>query len=93
MFEITMGSHNGEKNCEIVGLCMLNQLDTVIDKRSVGLCKDDKLAAINNWNGLEFDKIRKYIITLFKEKNSFNHHQSKSYWNRLFRCYLQLWGR
>ena len=72
---------------------MLNQLDTVIDKRSVGLCKDDKLAAINNWNGLEFDKIRKYIIALFKEKNSFNHHQSKSYWNRLFRCFLQLWDR
>ena len=93
MFEITIGPHNGEKNCEINRLCMVNQLDTVTDKRSFCLCKDDKLPAINNGNGLEFDRIRKYIIALFKEKKSLNHRQSKSYWNRLFRCYLQLWDR
>ena len=47
---------------------MLNQLSTVIDKSSVGLYRDDGLAAINNANGPELDRIRKDIIPLFKEE-------------------------
>ena len=47
---------------------MLNQLSTVIDKSSVGLYRDDGLAAINNANDPKLDRIRKYIIALFKEE-------------------------
>ena len=47
---------------------MLNQLSTVIDKSSVGLYRDDGLAAINNTNDPKLDRIRKYIIALFKEE-------------------------
>ena len=46
----------------------MNRLSTVIDKSSVGLYRDDGLAAINNANGPKLDKIRKYIIALFKEE-------------------------
>ena len=46
----------------------MNQLSTVIDKSSVGLYRDDGLAAINNANGPKLDRIRKDIIALFKEE-------------------------
>ena len=46
----------------------MNQLSTVIDKSSVGLYRDDGLAAINNANDPKLDRIRKYIIALFKEE-------------------------
>ena len=36
--------------------------------RSVGLYRDDGLAAINNANGPKLDRIRKDIIALFKEE-------------------------
>ena len=41
---------------------------TVIEKSSVGLYRDDGLAAINNENGPRLDRIRKDIIALFKEE-------------------------
>ena len=63
-----MGSYDGAEICELVGLYLLNQLSTVIDKSSVGLYRDDGLAAINNANGPELDRIRKDIIPLFKEE-------------------------
>ena len=63
-----MGSYDGAEICELVGLYLLNQLSTVIDKSSVGLYRDDGLAAINNANGPKLDRIRKDIIALFKEE-------------------------
>ena len=46
----------------------MNRLSTVIDKGGVGSYRDDGLAAINNANGPKLDRIRKDIITLFKEE-------------------------
>ena len=63
-----MGSYDGAEICELVGLYMLNRLSTVIDKSSVGLYRDDGLAATNSANGPKLDRIRKDIIALFKEK-------------------------
>ena len=63
-----MGSYDGAEICELVGLYLLNQLSTVIDKSSVGLYRDDGLAAINNENGPKLHRISKDIIALFKEE-------------------------
>ena len=63
-----MGSYDGAEISEFVGFYLLNQLSTVIDKSSVGLYRDDGLAAINNANGPKLDRIRKDIIALFKEE-------------------------
>ena len=63
-----MRYYDAAEICELVGLYLLNQLSTVIDKSSVGLYRDDGLAAINNANGPELDRIRKDIIPLFKEE-------------------------
>ena len=68
LFDVTMGSYDGAEICKLVGLALLNQLSTVIDKSSVGLYRDDGLAAINNANGPKLDRIRKDIIALFKEE-------------------------
>ena len=62
----TMRSREGAEICELVGLYLLNLLGVVIDKSSVGLYRDDGLAAIAN--SPKFDRIRKYIIVLFKEE-------------------------
>ena len=63
-----MGSYDGAEICELVGLYLLNRLSTANDKSSVGLYRDDGLAAINNANGPKLDRIRKDIIALFKEE-------------------------
>ena len=55
---------------EISGLAGLdlNRLSTVNDKSSVGLYRDNGLAAINNADGPNLDRIRKDVIALFKEE-------------------------
>ena len=63
-----MGPYDGAEISELAGLYMLNRLSTVIDKSSVGLYRDDGLAAINSADGPKLDRIRKDIIALFKEK-------------------------
>ena len=63
-----MGSYDGAKICELVGLYLLNRLSTVIVRSSVGLNRDDGLAAINNANGAKLDRIRTDIIALFKKE-------------------------
>ena len=55
-----MRSHDGAEICELVGLYLLNRLRAVIDKSSVGLHRDDELAAL--MNSPKLDTIRKYII-------------------------------
>ena len=62
-----MRSYDGVKIFELVGL-NLNRVSTVNDKSSVGLYRDNGLAAVNNANGPKLDRIRKYIIALFKEE-------------------------
>ena len=68
MSDVTPGSYDGAEICELAGLYLLNQLSIVIGKSSVGLYRDDGLAAINNANGPKLDRIRKDIIALFKEE-------------------------
>ena len=63
-----MGSYDGAEICELVGRYLLNPLNTVIDKSSVDLYRDDWLGAINNANGAKLDRIRKNIIALFQEE-------------------------
>ena len=57
-----MEFYDGAEICELVGLYLLNRLNTVIDKSGVDLYRDDGLATINNANGPKFGRIRKDII-------------------------------
>ena len=63
-----MRSYDRTKICELVGLYLLNRLTTCFDKSSIGLYRDDALAAINNANCPKLNRIRNDIIALLKEE-------------------------
>ena len=64
LFDVTMGSFDGAEVCELVGLYLLDKLSKLLGKDNVGLYRDDGLAA----SGPVVDKMRKNIITLFKNE-------------------------
>ena len=64
LFDVTMGSFDGAEVCELVGLYLLDKLSKLLGKDNVGLYRDDGLAA----SGPVLDKMRKNIITLFKNE-------------------------
>ena len=68
-FDITMGSLDGCKVSDIVGLYLLFLLRTVLgDKVNyLGLYRDDILA-IMHFNGQEIERIRKSICSIFKNE-------------------------
>ena len=66
-FDVTEGSFDGAEVCELVGLFLLSKLTDLVTNGSVGLYRDDGLAAIQNYSGPEMDRLRKKIIDLFKQ--------------------------
>ena len=50
-FNITMGSHDGGKICEFVGVYILSHLETIIKKNEIGLYHEDGLLILRNSNG------------------------------------------
>ena len=67
LFDFTVRSYNRAEIWELVGLYLLNQLNTAIDKNGVRLCRGNGLAAIDNKNGPMLDRIRKYIAICREE--------------------------
>ena len=67
---MTMGSYDGAEICELVDLYLLDKLSKILDTADEGLYKYHGLAGVNSSNGPLMDKLRKKIITLFKEENS-----------------------
>ena len=63
-----MGSFDGAEVCELVGLYLLNKLTKLLGKKNVGLYRDDGLAAVKSTSGPVLDKMRKNVITLFKDE-------------------------
>ena len=66
-FNVTMGSNNGAKICELTGIYILSQLSNLVPWEDSGLCQDDGLILLRNTNGQLTDRIRKNVIKLFKE--------------------------
>ena len=48
---VTMGSCDGAEICELDGLYILNKLSEVVDKRNIGLYRDDGLAVLRTKSG------------------------------------------
>ena len=46
LFDLTMGSFDGAKVCELVGLCLLDKQSSLIGRENVGLYIDDLLLLI-----------------------------------------------
>ena len=63
-----MGSFDGAKICELVGLYLLDKSSNLIVRVNVGLYRDDGLAVINSSSGPVLDKMRENIVALFKNE-------------------------
>ena len=67
-FDVTMGSFDGAELCELVGLYILHTLGETYGVKNLGLYRDDGLAYFRNLGGPACDRIRKDMISLFKDK-------------------------
>ena len=66
-FDVTMGSYDGAKVCELVGALVLSILANSIPKRNSGLYRDDGLILMRNEKGRKTDRIKKEVTKIFKE--------------------------
>ena len=66
-FDVTMGSFDGAEVCELVGLYLLDQLETNFGKNIFGLYRDDGLGVLKNFSGPETDRLRKKLTKIFNE--------------------------
>ena len=61
-----MGSYDGAEICELVGLCLLHELNKTIKNQHLELYRDDGLAIINSKSGPIIERIKKNILTIFQ---------------------------
>ena len=66
-FDVPMGSYDGAEVGELVGTFLLSEIVDVIDKKDVGLYRDDGLGVMRNIGGPEIERRKKKIIQIFKE--------------------------
>ena len=70
LFDVTMGSYDGAEVCELVGLYLLSQIRKKIKDVDIGLYRDDGLAITYNLSGARVERIKKEIVTIFKENHN-----------------------
>ena len=62
-----MGSFDGAEICEIIGLYIQANLENILPRTNIGLCRHVGLIHLRNPNGQQIDKKRKPIIKIFKD--------------------------
>ena len=62
-----MGAFDGPEVCEVVGDFLLYQLSKNLNKKHIGLYRNDGLAIFKNVSGSKAEKIKKGIQKLFKD--------------------------
>ena len=68
LFDVTMGSFDDAEVCELVVLFLLNKIKPLLVSTIVGLYRDDRLALAHKANGPKVDRLRKDIISSFKDE-------------------------
>lgn len=66
-FDVAMGAFDGAEICELVGLLILHELNTELGAESVGLYRDDGLAALRKCSGSQAERMRKMLAKIFKK--------------------------
>ena len=66
-FDVTMGSYDGGKVCEVVGLFMLDIISKKYLKENIELYRDDGLSVFKNQTCHQNDKVRKELIRMFQD--------------------------
>ena len=64
-FEVIMRLFHGPEICELVGLFLLYQLSSILNKDDVGPYRDNDLAVLRNSSGSDSDMMRKKMIQAF----------------------------
>ena len=65
-FDVTMGNYDGAEVWELIGKSLLTN---ILSKDNMGLYRDDGLFILRKINKQQTDKIRKKIISIFKNIN------------------------
>ena len=65
-FDVPMGSYDGAEVCELVGAFLLNEISQIMDKKDIGLYRDDGLGVMRNIGRPEIERRKKRIIQVFK---------------------------
>ena len=63
-----MGSYDGAEVCELVGAFMLSKISSIMDRRDIGLYRDDGLGVMRHVGGPEIERRKKAIIQIFKQQ-------------------------
>ena len=64
-FDVTMVYYDGADVSELVGSYLLKKVSNIVDKKSIGLYRDDGLAVLQNLSGPQIQRKRK-DIKMFK---------------------------
>ena len=67
-FDVTIGSFDGAKVCNLVGLYVLHVSSNKYEKNLNGIYRGDGLACFENVSGPQADQIRKDFISLFRKE-------------------------
>ena len=65
-FDVPMGCYDGAEVCELVGIFILNKLNNIIDKNSIGLYCDDCLSVFDKLSGPQINKARRKLSKFLK---------------------------
>ena len=63
-----MGSFDAAEICEVVGIYLLEKLSPLLAKENFGLYRDGGLATVNSSSGPVLPRMRKDIISIFKNE-------------------------
>ena len=65
-FDVAIGCYYGVETCELIGTYLLNQINNVISKGSIGLIRDDELVIFKNTSVPEVERKKEDLIRTFK---------------------------
>ena len=66
-FDVPMDCFDGAEVCELVGTFILSKLSDVVDKKDVGLYRDDGLGIFKYLSRPEIERKKKAIVKVFKD--------------------------
>ena len=69
LFVFTMVAYDRVEVCELVGNYLLYELSKLYEKKDITLYRDNGLAVFKNKRGLESEKIKKSVQSIFLENN------------------------
>ena len=66
-FDLAMDSFHGAEECDLIGLYLLEKVNTITGLSNIGLYRDDGLGVIDQTSGTHRERLKKKIITAFKD--------------------------